>query len=306
MNPVADTALPVADRSLTLTRLSNRNQARPIANIRNRLVSVSMLNGTLRSRASALTGFVVPLSLLLAWESVVRLGWVSAHQLPPPSGLAVTAWALTLDGTLLSHTWVSSLRVLAGFLAGAILALLVGSLVALARPAEQLLDSTFQGLRAVPSLAWVPLLLLWFGIDETPKLVLIAIGSFFPVYLATFSGLGNVDRKLVEVGRQAGLSRQSLLWRILIPAALPGIFTGLRAALSLGWMFLVAAELIASTQGLGYLLSDGRESGRVDLVFIAILSLALLGKLSDSLLRAIERRILAWRDVADLQETSPS
>ncbi len=296
--------------SLAQSALSSAGSALPnnrsVANIRNRAASVSLVTDALLSRAGALTGCIVPLAILLVWESVSRLGWVSPHQLPPPSTLAETAWALSLDGTLPQHAWVSSLRVVAGFIAGATLALMVGSLVALVRPAERLLDSTFQGLRAVPSLAWVPLLLLWFGIDETPKLVLIAIGTFFPVYLATFSGLGNVDRKLVEVGRQAGLSRQSLLWRILIPAALPGIFTGLRAALSLGWMFLVAAELIASTQGLGYLLSDGRETGRVDLVFIAILSLALLGKLSDSLLRTIEHHVLAWRDVADLQETSTS
>lgn len=253
---------------------------------------------------ATLSGLALPLGLLVLWEVVVRLGWVSPHQLPPPSTLASSAWELATNGTLFSHAWVSSLRVLAGFLIGASLALLVGSLVALVRPVERLIDPTFQGLRAVPSLAWVPLLLLWFGIDEMPKLMLIAIGTFFPVYLATFSGLGNVDRKLVEVGRQVGLNRNALLWRILIPASLPGIFTGLRAALSLGWMFLVAAELIASTQGLGYLLSDGRETGRVDFVFIAILSLALLGKLSDSLLRAVERRVLAWRDVADLQETS--
>lgn len=278
----------------------------PLANIREGLgprIFAALRTGGWRP-VNAAAGLVLPLTLLLLWEAVVRAGWVSPHQLPPPSALASTAWELSVNGSLLRHAWVSSLRVLAGFLIGASLALLVGSLVALVRPAERLIDPTFQGLRAVPSLAWVPLLLLWFGIDETPKLILIAIGTFFPVYLATFSGLGNVDRKLVEVGRQAGLDRRALLWRILIPAALPGIFTGLRAALSLGWMFLVAAELIASTQGLGYLLSDGRETGRVDFVFIAILSLALLGKVTDSLLRALERRVLAWRDVADLQETS--
>lgn len=290
-------------RSAFATASGTLSNSASLANIREGPTRYATLAHGLSSHAGAMAGWVVPVALLLVWELVVQLRMVPAHQLPPPSSLAVTAWALLQDGTLLRHTSVSGARVLSGFITGALLALLVGSLVALVRPAERLLDSTFQGLRAVPSLAWVPLLLLWFGIDEAPKLILIAIGTFFPVYLATYSGLGNVDRKLVEVGRQAGLSRQSLLWRILIPAALPGIFTGLRAALSLGWMFLVAAELIASTQGLGYLLSDGRETGRVDLVFIAILSLALMGKISDSLLRAIERRVLAWRDVADLQES---
>ncbi|MDX2217523.1 MAG: ABC transporter permease [Burkholderiales bacterium] len=293
-----DTTLPASALANIREPLTQRPATRIFARLTDRLI------GRVRYLLSPLTGLMLPLAMLVAWEAVVRLGWVSAHQLPPPSTLAATTWELARSGSLFQHAWVSSLRVLAGFLIGASLALLIGSLVALVRPAERLLDPTFQGLRAVPSLAWVPLLLLWFGIDETPKLVLIAIGTFFPVYLATFSGLGNVDRKLVEVGRQAGLDRGAVLWRILLPAALPGIFTGLRAALSLGWMFLVAAELIASTQGLGYLLSDGRETGRVDFVFIAILSLALLGKLTDSLLRALEHRVLAWRDVADLQETS--
>lgn len=253
--------------------------------------------------ARPLWGLALPAAVVVLWEVAVRSGWVSAHQLPPPSALAETAWGLARDGSLWKHTTTSTLRVLAGFLFGATLGIFAGSLVALVRPAERLLEPSFQGLRAVPSLAWVPLLLLWFGIDETPKLVLIAIGTFFPVYLATQSGLANVDRKLVEVGCQLGLDRPALLWRILVPAALPSIFTGLRSALSLGWMFLVAAELIASTQGLGYLLSDGRETGRVDLVFISIIALALLGKLSDSLLRALEHKLLRWRDIADLQSS---
>lgn len=142
----------------------------------------------------------------------------------------------------------------------------------------------------------MPLLLLWLGIDETPKIVLIALGAFFPVYLSLLAGIRNIDRKLVEVGRLYGLSSLALVRRILLPAALPSLFTGLRGALSLSWMFLVAAELIAATRGLGYLLSDGRETSRPDLVIAAILLLALLGKLSDSLLKAWETRALRWRD----------
>lgn len=143
------------------------------------------------------------------------------------------------------------------------------------------------------------LLLLWFGIDETPKIVLIALGAFFPVYLALVAGVRGVDRKWVELGRLYRLSRFALVRRILLPAALPNLFTGLRGALSLSWMFLVAAELIAATQGLGYLLSDGRETSRPDLVIAAILVLAALGKLSDGLLRSLERRALRWRDSFD-------
>ena len=142
----------------------------------------------------------------------------------------------------------------------------------------------------------MPLLLLWLGIDETPKVVLIALGAFFPVYLALLAGIRNIDRKLVEVGQLYQLSRFALVRRILLPAALPNLFTGLRGALSLSWMFLVAAELIAATRGLGYLLSDGRETSRPDLVIAAILLLAVLGKLSDGLLKHWETRALKWRD----------
>jgi sulfonate transport system permease protein len=137
------------------------------------------------------------------------------------------------------------------------------------------------------------------GIDEAPKITLVAIGAFFPIHLAVVSGIRGVDRKLVELGDIYRLSRRASFVRILLPAALPQIFTGLRTGLSLAWMFMVAAELIAATRGLGYLLSDGRETGRPDIVFGAILLLALLGKLTDSAMKIVETRVLAWRDVAD-------
>jgi sulfonate transport system permease protein len=241
----------------------------------------------------------VPAGLVALWEAVVRAGWVSAHLLPPPSELIVTLADLAASGDLFSHVLVSSVRVLAGFAIGALLALLVGAAVGLSRELEAYLDPTFQALRAIPSLAWVPLLLLWLGIDEAPKITLIAIGAFFPVYLNLVAGIKNVDRKLVEVGGIFGVKGWRLVVRIFLPAALPNLLTGLRTGLSLAWMFLVAAELIAATRGLGYLLTDGRETARADLVIVAIVVLALLGKLSDGVLQALERRLLAWRDVYD-------
>ncbi|WJN59389.1 Alkanesulfonates transport system permease protein [Pseudomonas sp. SO81] len=241
-------------------------------------------------------GLVLPLALLVLLEVLVRLGWIPAHQLPAPSQIGQTLWWLAAGGELWGHIGVSLARVTAGFAIGAALAVLIGAWVGLSRRAEGYLEPTFQALRAIPSLAWVPLLLLWLGIDETPKVVLIALGAFFPVYLALLAGIRNVDRKLVEVGRLHRLSGVELTRRILLPAALPSLFTGLRGALSLSWMFLVAAELIAATRGLGYLLSDGRETSRPDLVIAAILLLAVLGKLSDGLLKSIEARALHWRD----------
>ena len=240
-------------------------------------------------------GWVLPLVLLSLLEVAVRVGWLPAYQMPAPSSIALTLYDLA-HGNLWSHTLTSLIRVASGFAIGASLAVVMGTWVGLSKRAEAFIEPTFQGLRAIPSLAWVPLLLLWLGIDETPKITLIAIGAFFPVYLALVAGIRNIDRKLIEVGHFYQFRGLMLVRRILLPAALPDLFTGLRGALSLAWMFLVAAELIAATRGLGFLLSDGRETSRPDVVIASILVLAMLGKLSDSLLKSLEERALRWRD----------
>lgn len=240
-------------------------------------------------------GLLLPAGLLMAAETGVRSGAIPANLLPAPSQVLLTIAALSRQGLAL-HVASSALRVGVGFAGGAALGILLGAAVALSRRTEAILDPTLQALRAIPSLAWVPLLLLWLGIDEAPKLALIAIGAFFPVYMGTVAGIGGVDRKLVEVGRLYRLGAGALLRRVLLPAALPSLMTGLRNGLGLAWMFMVAAELIAASRGLGYLLSDGRETGRADIVIAAIVLLALLGKASDGALRALERRYLGWRD----------
>jgi len=250
-----------------------------------------------RAMAWAAQGLILPALLLVSWEITGRAGWVAPNLLPAPSELAGTFRDLASHGELYRHIAVSCLRVLVGFSIGALLGIFAGALVGFSRRAEALIDPMFQALRAIPSLAWVPLLLLWFGIDERPKIIMIALGAFFPVYLNLVSAVHNVDRKLVELGQIHGLEGMALVWRIFLPASLPGLFVGLRSGLSLAWMFLVAAELIAATRGLGYLLSDGRETGRVDLVIVAILALAVLGKLSDGLLGKLQRHCLHWRDV---------
>ncbi|NIE77884.1 ABC transporter permease [Pantoea sp. Ap-967] len=249
-----------------------------------------------------LKGLALPLVLIVLLEAVVRLGWIAAYQMPTPSEVFQTLLQLA-DGALWKHIGASLTRVLAGFAIGALLGLLFAAWVGLSREAEAWLEPTFASLRAIPSLAWVPLLLLWLGIGETSKVTLIAIGAFFPVYLNGVAAIRNIDRKLVEVARMYGFGPLRLARRVLLPAAIPGVFTGLRSALSLSWMFLVAAELIAATRGLGYLLSDGRETSRPDLVLAAIIVLALLGKLTDGLLATLERRWLAWRDTFDGTDT---
>lgn len=249
----------------------------------------------LASRLRGLRGWVVPLVLLAVLESVVRLGWIPAYLMPAPSELAQTLVELA-EGPLWQHILASSLRVFSGFAIGASLALLLGSVVGISQRLEAYLDPTFQALRAVPGLAWVPLLLIWLGIDETSKITLIAIGSFFPVYMNLVAGIRNVDRKLVELGELYRLPRGQQIRRIFVPAAQPYLFTGLRNGLSMAWLCVVAAELLAATEGIGYLLTDGRETSRPDLVLVAIVTLALMGKLSDSLLKRLEQRALHWRD----------
>ena len=243
----------------------------------------------------AALGLLLPVLALLAAEAGVRSGLIPANLLPAPSEIAATIASLAQQG-LGGHVLASTVRVAIGFTGGALLAIVLGAAVGLNRTVEALLDPTFQALRAIPSLAWVPLLLLWLGIDEAPKLVLIGVGAFFPVYMGVASGIRDVDRKLIDAARMYRLSRPALARRVLLPAALPSIFTGLRNGLSLAWMFMVAAELIAASQGLGYLLSDGRETSRADIVLAAIVLLALLGKASDSLMQRLENRLLAWRD----------
>ena len=242
-----------------------------------------------------LRGAIVPVGSLVLLELFVRMGWVSPYVLPPPSELYDTFLYLA-EGPLWSNIAASTIRVLLGFTIGSLLAIVVGSIVGLWFAAERYLEPTFQALRAVPSLAWVPLLMIWFGIGETSKIVLIAKSAFFPVYLSLFSGIRNVDRKLIEVGEMYQQSIPVLVWRIFFPASLPHLFTGLRYGLSLSWLSVVAAELLAASEGIGYMLSDGRELSRPDLVLIAIICLAVLGKISDSIFKIVEDRCLKWRD----------
>lgn len=251
----------------------------------------------------ALWGLLLPLTVLLLAEISVRFALIPSNLLPAPSEIVGTLLYLW-QHDLLSHIGVSSTRVAAGFVIGAVLAITTGSMVALSGRLDALLDPSFQALRAIPSLAWVPLLLLWLGIDEAPKLVLIAIGAFFPVYMGVVSGIRGVDRRLTEVGKLYRLTPYAMTRRILLPAALPTILTGLRNGLSLAWMFMVAAELIAASQGLGYLLTDGRETSRADIVLAAIALLALLGKISDWGMQQLEQHLLAWRDTYQAEGAS--
>lgn len=241
----------------------------------------------------ALLGLLVPAILLLAWQWATATGIFAFYELPPPASVWEAAVDLGGRGELATHIGISTQRVLIGFAAGAALGVLVGAVVGLSRLSSVLLSPTIGAVRAVPSLAWIPLLLIWLKIGEDSKVTLIAIGAFFPVYTTVSAALRHVDPHLVEVGRAYGLNRLRLFARVQLPAVLPSVVSGLRLALAQAWLFLVAAELAGASMGLGFLLTDSQNNGRVDRLVLAIVLLAVLGKLTDGLIGLGEKRLLS-------------
>ena len=252
--------------------------------------------GRLRRFARPALGLLLPVGLALGWEIVVWFGLSSGRLVPPPSKLFATIMELAESGELTQHVVATLTRVGAGFGIGVVAGTLLGAVAGYWDLARRLLDPSVQALRAIPSLAWVPLFVLWMGIGEQPKITLIAVGVFFPVYTNLVSGIRQVDRKLLEAASAYGYRRISLAGEVVLPAALPSLFTGLRLGLAQGWLFLVAAELIGASQGLGFLLVDGQNSGRADIIVLSIIFLAIIGKLTDTLLQVVEHRLLRWTD----------
>jgi sulfonate transport system permease protein len=242
-------------------------------------------------------GLIVPVALALAWEIIVRLGWSNGRLAPPPSVIFWTFVDLIRTGELQRDTLVTSSRVAAGFALGAAVATIVGAATGYSATLRRLLDPSLQALRAVPSIAWVPLFILWLGIFEASKVTLIAVGVFFPVYLGLMGAIQSVDRKLVEVGRAFRLSDFAMVRRILLPAVLPAYVISLRSGLGLGWMFVVAAELMGASEGLGYLLIDGQQLGKPAEIVAAIVAFAIIGKATDWLIALVAAPFLRWEDV---------
>jgi sulfonate transport system permease protein len=249
-----------------------------------------------RTDPRVLLGLFLPIALALAWEAVVRLGWAEGRLLPPPSRILATLQALASTGELWTHLWATSWRILAGFALGGGAGILVGALAGASESTRRIVDPTLQALRAIPSIAWVPLFILWLGIFEASKVALIAAGVFFPVYLGVAGAILSVDRKLVEVGRVFRLSRWKLARRILFPAVLPATLIALRSGLGLGFMFVVAAEFMGASEGLGYLLVDGQQMGKPDQILAAIIAFALLGKAMDTILVLATNPLVRWQD----------
>jgi len=242
-------------------------------------------------------GLILPVTLAVGWEFVVRMGWASGRLAPPPSVIFATFVDLARSGELQRDTLVTLARVAAGFGIGVTVATVIGAAAGYSPWVRRLLDPSLQALRAIPSIAWIPLFILWLGIFEASKVTLIAVGVFFPVYLGLMGAIQSVDRKLVEVGRAFRLSDIEMVWRILLPAVLPAYVISLRSGLGLGWMFVVAAELMGASSGLGYLLIDGQQLGKPAEIVAAIVAFAIVGKASDWLIALIAAPFLRWEDV---------
>jgi sulfonate transport system permease protein len=247
-----------------------------------------------RQLGQRLLPWLVPIGLIVLWQIASSLGWLSTRVLPAPLEVVNAAWTLTLSGALWTHVKVSAGRALAGLAVGGGLGLLLGLLTGSSRLAETLLDSTIQMVRNIPALALIPLVILWFGIDETAKLFLIATAVFFPLYLNTFHGIRGVDPGLIEMGRTYGLNRWQLYTQIILPGALSSILVGLRFSLGLMWVILIVAETISAQAGIGYLTMNAREFLQTDAVLVGILLYALLGKLADVFAKGLERYWLRW------------
>ena len=240
------------------------------------------------------TPAILPLLILASWQLASATGTLPSTILPAPTAVVGIGQELLLNGQLLANLGVSGARAIAGLAAGGLLGLWLGLLTGVSPLSRRLLDPTLQAVRTIPHLALIPLVILWFGIDEGAKVLLVAWGVFFPIYLNTYHGVVSVDRQLIEMGSVYGMSRTTLFRKIVLPGALPSILVGLRFALGIMWLTLIVAETIAATSGIGYMAMQAREFSQTDVIVLSIAIYALLGKLADSLTRLLERRLLRW------------
>lgn len=254
-----------------------------------------MREALLRHRHGVL-GLFLPLGLLLVWQSLAASGAINTQLFPAPSEVFDDFLTLTLNGVLLENFAVSLRRATLGLMWGAGLGLLVGLIVGFSKLTEGLLDPTLQMLRTVPLIAVIPLFILWFGFGEPSKVILIAVGSFFPIYVNTFLGVRGVDRKLFDVASTLGFSTWLTVRLLVVPGALPSILLGLRLSIGMAWLCLVVAELMGATSGIGYLIQDARSLLNTSTVMVGVIIFAAVGKLSDSFVRILERRLLRWRE----------
>jgi len=247
-----------------------------------------------RVKLDALLPYLVPVGLILAWQAASSLGLIGNRLMPAPSSVAVAGWDKIVSGELATNIAVSGFRAVSGLLVGGIVGFSLGLANGLSRTSFTLTDTTFQMIRTIPNLALIPLVILWFGIGEEAKLFLTSLGVFFPIYLNTLHGVRTVDPQLIEMGRVYGMRGWTLFRRVILPGALPSIFVGLRFALGIMWLTLIVAETLSANSGIGHMAMEAREFMLTDVVVLALVVYALLGKLADVIVRLLERWTLGW------------
>jgi len=238
--------------------------------------------------------WAIPALIVVLWELAARAGWITAQVLPAPSIVASTAWSLAVSGDLFVHLSVSLLRAVAGFLIGGTAGLALGVLVGFSRLAQALIDRSIQMVRAIPFLAMLPLVIVWFGVGEVAKVFLVALAVLFPIYINTMLGIRQIDPKLMELAKVIGMKWPAVVRRIILPGAMPAILTGVRYALAHAWLALVIAETLATTKGIGFLAMDAREFLQTNVILLTMIIYAIIGVTADALVRSLETRFLSW------------
>lgn len=238
--------------------------------------------------------YIIPLFIIVIWQLLGQLGAISNRVLPTPLQVLEAGVALTLTGDLFQYIGTSAYRALIGFVIGGGIGFLLGVLNGLSNISFKLLDTTLQMVRNVPHLALIPLVIVWFGIDETAKIFLVALGSFFPIYMNTLHGIRSIDVGLLEMAKVYGITKFELYKQVIFPGAISSVLVGVRFALGFMWLTLIVAETISANSGIGYMAMNAREFMRLDVVVLAIIIYALLGKLSDSIAKYLEEKLLKW------------
>ncbi len=268
-------------------------------NVESQQISYSNIDTTVKKKKKLpiwLKGFVLPGIVIVLWQTISGLGYVSDTVLPSPLLIIQSFISLLVSGELFEHLRISIFRAFIGFLLGAGIGLSLGLIVGFSKRSEGYVDPTMQMLRTIPNLAVTPLFILWFGFDELSKILLIAFASFFPIYVNTFNGIRSVDAKLFDVARVLEFSKQKQLTRLIFPASLSSILLGIRLSLGAAWLSLVVAELMGSSSGVGYLIMDARQFSQTEKVFVGIIIFGIVGKLTDSFVKLLEKRLLKWRN----------
>jgi sulfonate transport system permease protein len=242
------------------------------------------------------TGYLIlPVSILVIWQILYNIGFINPVVLPSPAKVALAFWELSIRGQLPKHIWVSMTRVLEGFGVAALLGISLGVAIGLSRTMDRVTSLVLQVLKPIPPIAWIPLAIIWFGIGESSKIYIIFLGAFFPIIVNVVDGIRHIDNKLIEVAKNLEVPRGRLIWQVIMPGTLASMMTGLRVGLGVAWMCVVAAELIAASEGIGYLIMDARQLSQPEVVMVGMITIGVIGKLMDNLLKWLEKKVLVWK-----------